>query len=112
MTNAQIIFEEAVRLMKDGKIGTTGRVFKYADAEGQVHELPEPEAIHTFAHWKALGYAVRRGEHAVSKIPVWKYRAGRQEAEGDPNAEPEPGKMFMKVAAFFAASQVEAIARA
>lgn len=34
MTNAQIIFNEAVELMKNGKIGTTGRQFEVEDENG------------------------------------------------------------------------------
>lgn len=34
MTNAQIIFNEAVELMKNGKIGKTGRQFEVEDENG------------------------------------------------------------------------------
>lgn len=34
MTNAQIIFNEAVELMKNGKIGTTGNQFEVEDENG------------------------------------------------------------------------------
>jgi hypothetical protein len=53
MTNAQIIFNEAVELMKNGKIGTTGRQFEVEDENGNKMMLDEPEDIHTFQAWKS-----------------------------------------------------------
>lgn len=41
MTNAQIIFNEAVELMKNGKIGTTGRQFEVEDENGNKMMLDE-----------------------------------------------------------------------
>ena len=42
MTNAQIIFNESMELMKAGIIGTTGRTFVYEDQNGEKHEIQEP----------------------------------------------------------------------
>ena len=44
MTNAQIIFNESMRLVQEGKIGTTGRIFIFEDENGK-HKVPEPEAL-------------------------------------------------------------------
>lgn len=114
MTNNEIIFWASVDLMKEGKIGTTGRMFKGVDQKGNEIELPEPEAIHTFAAWKELGYSVKKGQHAVATIMIWKYREKKQTVEmtnvetGESSEqEIDVSKMFRKQAFFFSASQVE-----
>lgn len=110
MTNAAIILDHQLYLMEQGKIGTTGRMFEAVTVDADGNEtrklLPEPEPIHTFQHWKALGYSVKKGEHAVAKFAIWKHSAKK---ETDENGEElENSSMFMKVAHFFALSQVEA----
>lgn len=69
------------------------------------------EDAHTFAHWRTLGFSVRKGEHAAFSVTIWKYAKGKraQQVE-DENVEVQPGKMFMKKAHFFTASQVEKLA--
>lgn len=68
------------------------------------------EDAHTFAHWKHLGYAVRKGEHAAFSATIWKYAKGKraQQVEEE-TGEVQPGHMFMKTAYFFTRSQVEEI---
>lgn len=66
------------------------------------------EESHTFARWKKMGYAVRKGEHAAFKATIWK--AQPRKAKDDGGEEGKDLKMFMKTANFFTASQVEAIA--
>ena len=114
MTNSEIIFWASVDLMNEGKIGTTGRVFQGTDRNGQPVELPEPEPIHTFAAWKELGFSVKKGQHAVATIMIWKYREKKEQVEmtevetGEKvQKEIDAGKMFRKQAYFFSASQVE-----
>lgn len=106
MTNAEIIFEASQRLAEEGLIGYTGRVFKAVDGEGKEVEYKETEPIHTFAHWQHLGYKVRKGQHAVAKLVIWKYKASKDEEEGIVTIE-RGGDMFRKTAHFFALSQVE-----
>ena len=65
------------------------------------------EECHTYAHWKTLGYQVRKGSKAMFKASIWKYVA---KGKADDDSDEEQGRMFMKTAAFFGASQVEAIA--
>jgi hypothetical protein len=103
MTNAQIIFNESIALMRDGKIGTTGRMLAFKDEDGEIHEEPEPVAIHTYAAWKSLGYQVKKGEKAVAKFLIWKHTVKKAKADDDDDQE----KMFMTKAAFFAPDQVE-----
>lgn len=107
ITNAMIIFNAQMELLAQGKIGTTGRtvIVQFEDGE---REIPEPEEIHTFAHWKERGYSVKKGEHAIAAFPIWKYTskaAGASEEEAQ-----EKGYCFMKKAFWFKASQVEKIA--
>lgn len=109
MTNAEIIMHESIRLMKEGKIGTTGRKFKavfIVNGEEQERIIDEPEEIHTFAAWKNLGYSVKKGEKAVAKFHIWKYTEKVIEAEEGEDEETIK-RMFMKSACFFAQSQVE-----
>lgn len=103
MTNAQIILLESIKLLNDGVLNSTGRLFKTEDGK----EFAEPEPIHTFQAWKALGYSVKKGEKAIAKFPIWKYTSKKVEVEGK---EEEKSNMFMKTAAFFKFSQVEKIA--
>lgn len=107
MTNAQIIFNEAVELMKNGKIGTTGRQFEVEDENGNKMMLDEPEAIHTFQTWKKLGYCVKKGEKAVAQFHIWKCVS--KETENSEGITEEQKRMFMKKTSFFSASQVQAM---
>ena len=107
ITNAMIILNAQMELMAQGKIGTTGRVIRVEFAEGE-REIPEPEEIHTFAHWKECGYSVKKGEHAIAAFPIWKYTskaAGASEEEAQ-----EKGYCFMKKAFWFTQKQVDKIA--
>jgi len=112
MTNAQIIFNESMELMKAGIIGTTGRTFIFEDADGNKKEIQEPEPLHTFAKWKELGYSVKKGEHAKAAFYIWKAGKGKKASEEDATdgeKNPEQMKMFMKKAFFFTFDQVEKI---
>ena len=112
MTNAQIVLMESIRLMENGIISGSGVFGAYTDGEGNEVRVELPEQIHTFAAWKALGFIVRKGEHAIAAFPVWTYREQRRNGgEPEPNQDGESdarrGKMFLKKAFFFKASQVE-----
>lgn len=105
MTNEQIIFNESVELMKNGKIGKTGRQFEVEDENGNKTMLDEPETIHTFQAWKARGFSVKKGEKAVAQFYIWKCVSKQiQDSEG---MTEEQKRMFMKKASFFSASQVQ-----
>lgn len=115
MTNAQIIFNESVRLMNDGIIGTTGLKIEVVMENGETVSMLEPEPIHTYAAWKSLGFQVKRGETAIAKFLIWKAGKSRQQEDAEAAAEnnveisPERVRMFMKTAHFFKISQVERI---
>lgn len=111
MTNAQIIFNESITLLENGIIKGTGRMLEaiVTDKDGNEEKklIEEPEAIHTYATWKSLGYQVKKGEKAKASFLIWKYVKGAKQEESD--EEPE-ARMFMKKAHFFTIEQVEKIA--
>ena len=131
MNNSQIIFNNSIKLMEDGIIGTTGRqiTIEYEKNGEKVKELiNEPEAIHTYAEWKKAGFQVQKGQKAIAKITIWnwtskKARLTKEEADhinatiinadGSKAQEGDEvqtkGHYYMKEAAFFSESQVEQI---
>jgi len=70
------------------------------------HDRGITEPVHTFAYWKQIGFNVRRGEHALMKIYIWK---GIQHETKSPEGPTVEDIIFMKKAAFFGRSQVEPI---
>ena len=111
MTNAQIIMNESINLLENGIIKGTGRMLEavIVDKDGNETKkmVEEPEAIHTYAAWKQLGYQVKKGEKAKASFIIWKHVAGKKKEESE---EQEESKMFMKKAHFFTIGQVEKIA--
>ena len=107
MTNAMIIFAESQRLAEQGVINYTGREFIIEDAAGEKQIVKETEAIHTYSAWKELGFQVQKGQKAIAQFIIWKHSGNKVDEE---TGEEKPGKMFMKKASFFKASQVQAIA--
>lgn len=105
MTNAQIIFNEAQRLAEEGIIKYTGNIAIAELPDGSKIEVKETEEIHTYKKWQELGYQVQKGQKAVAKITIWKHIVKKAKEEN----EEDETKIFMKTAAFFASSQVEAI---
>lgn len=63
------------------------------------------ETVHTFAAWKALGFSVKKGEHAMLKLPIWRYKT-RKDADGE---DKEVVDTFRVTAFFFGLHQVEPI---
>ncbi len=114
MTNAQIIMMQSVALMEQGLLKGTGRKITVkllnADGEEYTKEMDEPEEIHTFAGWKALGYNVRKGEKSGIRFSIWKYSEKAKKPEemtGNPIEDLPKTSMFMKDACWFTAAQVE-----
>ena len=120
MTNSQIILTHSIELMKQGKIKGTGHMMEYVIEDGSRIQVEEPEALHTFAAWKQMGYSVKKGEKAVAQITIWKHTtkmlptdtesADMNKMNQQINDQGGQSKMFMKVASFFTASQVQPIA--
>ena len=115
MTNAQIIFNESVKLMNDGIIGTTGRQITMVRPDGTKEIINEPETLHTYAVWKANGRQVKKGAKAKANIYIWKHVPKTEEMEvtyvdGTKGTEEvDASKMFMKKSFFFTYEQTEAI---
>lgn len=62
------------------------------------------EVCHTYIKWKELGYQVQKGSKAVFQANIWKHTTKKND-DGE-----EVGRMFMRKASFFSASQVKKIA--
>ena len=110
ITNAEIILLESQRLLQDGKLKPTGRVFKAELSDGTMITVAETEPIHTFQVWKQMGFKVRKGEHAVTRLAIWKHTQAKPKDGED--EEDSRSYCFMKEACFFSASQVDPIAEA
>lgn len=87
MTNAAIIMSNMEILIHDGVI-TADNV------------------IHTYGHWKTLGFTVKKGEKAVAKFPIWKYTKGKKKDMSEEEAQAR-GYCFMKNSSWFTDKQVE-----
>ena len=113
MTNAQIIMNESINLLDNGIIKGTGRMLEalIVDKDGNETKkmVEEPEAIHTYAVWKQLGFQVKKGEKAKASFVIWKCVSSKKNEE-EADEQPE-NKMFMKKAHFFTIDQVEKITK-
>lgn len=105
MTNQMIILLESVDLMEKGVLKPTDEKILIETDEG-TKEVNVPEIIHTYQHWKALGYQVKKGSKAVAQFPVWKY-TNKKESEEEAQ---EKGHCFLKKASWFTLDQVEKMA--
>jgi hypothetical protein len=109
-TNKMIIAMMQDELAKQGILKYTGRVFEAVLPDGQKTQLKEVQPIHTFAGWKALGYKVKKGEHAIAQFAIWKMGKGRTVKDEKTGEETEkPGRMFLKNSHWFSDEQVEKI---
>lgn len=108
MTNAEIILENSMFLMEEGVLEATEETMIVNGKEVNV-----PEQIHTFDMWKKLGYQVQKGEHAVAKFKIWKFKPNgkKKEEEAKEKDEVQTGRCFMKMAFFFTAKQVQPISK-
>lgn len=109
MTNAQIIFQESIELLKQGILKPTGNKLTLVGEDGREFTVDEPEEIHTFNGWKSLGYQVRKGEKAVAKFPIWKCKKKKDDKEENAVTVEVSPDMFMKYSAWFTAAQVDPI---
>ena len=109
MTNARIIFNESIAIMEKGILKPTNQKVVVEDENGEKRELFLPEQIHTFAVWKSLGRAVKRGEKAKASFPIWKMCKGKKQARESENGEEskENEHMYMCKAFWFTIDQTE-----
>ncbi len=100
MTNLAIITAAAIQ----------AGIFSEEQADAIIksgHALP----LHTFAEWKRMGFAVKKGEKARMKCDIWRKSNKTQTAEtkdGD-EIEVDTGRFYKKLAHFFTFDQVEKI---
>lgn len=109
MTNAEIILKNSLFLMEEGVLEPTAEKMLINGKEVNV-----PEVIHTFDTWKKLGYQVQKGEHAVAKFKIWKFKPNgkkKKDDEAEEKDEVQTGRCFMKMAFFFTAKQVQPISK-
>lgn len=109
MTNAMIILWESVALMEQGIIKGTGEYIEVEKNDGEKVKLELPEAIHTYATWKAKGRQVKRGEKCKARFCIWKKGKDKTIVDDDGNETTTGGKMFMKESFFFTFEQTEPI---
>ena len=70
---------------------------------GEKKEIFEPEKIHTYAGWKAVGRQVKKGEKSIAAFQIWKHTTKKPKKED----EEEEEKMFLTKAFFFRECQTE-----
>lgn len=104
MTNEQMIRKTAIEV----GLFTEEQVAAYLAAGSR---LP----LHTYAEWQALGFQVKRGEHAALKMQLWKPRRLKKDEKADRLPAPESGDddtdgtFFLATSHLFLSSQVERI---
>lgn len=89
MTNIEIIEKAKTNLVANGIIESN-------------------EELHTYNHWKQLGYQVFKGEKAVVSLVIWKNTGKKKDDDEDGEAEKKQGSGYMihKRAYFFSTKQV------
>ena len=107
MTNEMIIFNNRVALMDEGVIKGTGNIIEVENEDGEKVQLEEPEELHTYQGWKAIGRQVKKGEKSIATMMIWKHTIKKPKKED----EEEQEAMFMTKAFFFTEAQTEAIAQ-
>ena len=110
-TNESIIMNARLELLAQGVLQPTGRTIEIENNVGERIRVPEPEEIHTFNAWRAAGYYIRRGEHAIVRLNIWNHTAPRTQtvitSEGSEIEAEDRGHFYHKQSCFFAAHQVE-----
>lgn len=106
MTNSQIIYNAAL-----AHGFTEDQLSQLLDA--YKGDLP----FHTFQDWKARGYSVKKGEHALFTADLWKYtdkpskatiQAAQEAGQDTPETSPH---YYKKLSHLFSFSQVEPVKR-
>lgn len=100
MTNETLIYNAAIQ-----------QGLFTADEAQAILETGRRLPLHTYAEWAALGYQVKRGEHAALKMQLWKPRKGkRHDPEADEAQQEAPESragFFLATAHLFLGTQVE-----
>ena len=75
MTNAQIILQESIKLMKENKIKGTGEFIVIEKEDGTKEKMEMHEQIHTFATWKKIRlYSLKRRKSSckISNMEIYR----------------------------------------
>ena len=104
MTNSEIIYKAAL---------------SHGFTEDQLLQLLEAYKgdlpFHTFQEWKARGYSVKKGEHAIFTADLWKYTSKPSRAmieaaqEAGRDVPEESPHYYKKLSHLFSFSQVEPV---
>lgn len=98
MTNAEIIFENAILQ----NIFTEEQAIAHIKENGS---LP----LHTFNEWRKMGYCVKKGEKAKMVCDIWRMTNYTKDESADNEQEEKDDHFYMKKAFFFTFEQVEKI---
>lgn len=101
MKNEIVILDAKQKLAEEGKIKYTGRTLVVELMDGSEYTFKETEQIHTFMEWKRLGYKVKKGSKAITKLQIW-IPTIKENEDGIKTT-----KFWLKNSAFFSESQVE-----
>jgi hypothetical protein len=101
MKNEIIILDAKQKLAEQGLIKYTGRTLMIELMDGSEYTFKETEQIHTFMEWKRLGYKVKKGNKAITKLQIW-VPTVKENEDGVKTT-----KFWLKNSAFFSESQVE-----
>ena len=117
MTNDQIIYntvktaftQEQITEMNQ-KIYSPQQIALYSADPCQL----AAQGFHTFAEWKRMGFAVKKGQHAALVANLWKYsdkpsKAAREAAEAAGEEAPTDSRFYRTKAYLFHRLQVEKI---
>lgn len=110
MKNTDIIMINSIALLREGVLTDTGKDIIYQISPFDLYEGKEPEPIHTFQGWKALGYSVKKGEKSIANFQIWKSKT--RKIIGIDGKETTTTDMFLTKAHFFKFSQVQQIQEA
>lgn len=100
MTNEQIILNESINLMEQGKLNGTGNMITIitvnSDGQEEKKQIEEPEPIHTYAAWKQLGFQVKKVVRQSHRSTYGSTFHGKKKSKLNIQTEPqEPKKLII-----------------
>ena len=95
MTNREIILNERISLVKEGKIkGDENDIITLTKKDGTVEEIPYPEELYTFAALKNMGLKIKKGQKAIAKFKIWKHTIKKEEMTMKDGTTEEAGRRY------------------
>lgn len=105
MTNKEMVYRAAIM----------ENIYTPAQAAALLQANHGSLPLYTFGEWKARGYIVKKGQHAIITLPLWAYKGRPADAdadgEADENKKKETGFKLRKMH-LFDFRQVEKLAAA